>query len=468
MARVITGIRKLGREIVADGRRFWHRFSRKTCSGSREGQPVAYGTCDSEPSSIPNILFASFDGAQAAANISLDLPRSYAASYVSESSTDVLLPPMPDRLPKAYDLVRTLNGKLGHFNTPIHLVRQRNSGKLFIIKQVIDDKAPDWPKEAGLLSELAHPNIIGLESVHIDRNGATPIVNIVLQYCDGGDVQDFLNSQCAVHEKVPLPFVLHFASSMIDALSFVHHGITYDADADQFRRCHQPSMIHRDLKPKNIFLDKSHRAENGLPRVVVADFGLSTIAEENQGTCGTAGYLAPEVTRTILECQRPDLSYALRMAIFHQPIMSTANDWWAFGCCLYQALTGDLYRPGMEARSRILESAAGTHPELYQLINSCLQTDPRARPRGIDIRLHRLSASFKAQLQRWHDRGGRLPEDIWPEAFRFERAEKAGEPGVVCASTSACLLGEASAVAGAFHAHPDMRVDLNMDYVSRL
>ncbi len=471
--QLLKGVRaRSPRKLVANGRRLWLYLQRKTYFGNKyRSGSVSTSHCPPLAPSLPSTpRFASFDGIQAAAEIDLELSRSCTSETLLSSSRSCssagersILPSQPTRLPEAYDLVRTLNGKLGHFLTPIHLVRQRRSGKLFIVKQVEltiiskdhadDDDEEKWPIEASLLADLAHRNIIPLQSVHIDRGregkDKPPICNIVLPYCNGGDLQDFLDSLTAVGSKVPEPFVLHFASSIIDALSYLHAGVTYDAKTDQLHQDpSQPSIIHRDIKPKNIFLDRNQPAENGLPTILLADFGLATTAEKNRLVCGTAAFFAPEVSADLELYQEHYFTMhpAIRDRLVNESIMSAANDWWAFGCCLFQLMTGKpyTYTPGCDAVAQ-----GGISTELDLLLYGCLQPGPSLRPRATDLSLHQLSAKFKAQLQDWYDGGGRLDEQIWPEPFRFERAgtETEKETESRLSSQCTCLTCEGSQAA---------------------
>ena len=64
---------------------------------------------------------------------------------------------------------------------------------------------------------------------------------------------------------------------------------------DAIQYCHSKGICHRDIKPENLLL--SHR-DLGVSCLKIADFGLARLLEENSmanTTCGTPGYVAPEV-----------------------------------------------------------------------------------------------------------------------------------------------------------------------------
>lgn len=61
---------------------------------------------------------------------------------------------------------------------------------------------------------------------------------------------------------------------------------------------HSQNIVHRDIKPENLIF----KTKNGLSDLLIADFGLSKIMDPSQydvlmTTCGTPGYMAPEVIR---------------------------------------------------------------------------------------------------------------------------------------------------------------------------
>jgi len=79
---------------------------------------------------------------------------------------------------------------------------------------------------------------------------------------------------------------------------------------------HERSIVHRDIKPENLMIS----SETG--HLVLGDFGMAKFVEEKTWSfCGTPEYIAPEI---ILQSGH-DVSV----------------DYWAFGCVLYEMLTGN-------------------------------------------------------------------------------------------------------------------------------
>ena len=160
--------------------------------------------------------------------------------------------------------------------------------------------------------------------------------------------------------------------------------------ADALEAAHEKGIIHRDLKPANVRVTRDGQ-------VKVLDFGLAKAldptggeAEVSEGATvtatltrqgvvmGTAGYMSPEQARGQVVDGRADI--------------------WAFGCVLFEMLTGQRVFRGAtfsDTLAQVLErepdwaALPGTVPPgVRQLLRRCLQKDPKRRLRHIaDARL---------------------------------------------------------------------------------
>jgi len=126
-------------------------------------------------------------------------------------------------------------------------------------------------REAQAMGRLGdHPHIVTIHDIGED-NGQPFIVS---QYMAGGSVEDLLREQEA--HRLPLDGALALASQVSQGLAHVH----------------SQGVIHRDIKPGNIWLTKEGTAKLG-------DFGLAVALDRSRLTMagtmvGTAAYMPPE------------------------------------------------------------------------------------------------------------------------------------------------------------------------------
>jgi Tol biopolymer transport system component len=217
-----------------------------------------------------------------------------------------------------------------------------------------------FEREARLLAAVSHPHIAAIFGVE-EADGE---VALVLEMVEGPTVADRLR-------RGPLP--------QTEALAIARQI------AEAVEAAHEKGIIHRDLKPANIKLVPDRG-------VKVLDFGLAkaldaepsagpraerptvTAAETRDGVVmGTAGYMSPEQARG-------------------QPI-DKRTDIWAFGCVLYEMLTGRLAFAGHTASDTIVavldrdpdwRALPGSTPaSIRRLLRRCLEKDPRRRLRDM-------------------------------------------------------------------------------------
>jgi serine/threonine protein kinase len=133
----------------------------------------------------------------------------------------------------------------------------------------------DIRREASVLARFNHPNILRV----IDFDVTPEIAYIVTDLAEGGSLANRLRPD-PTRPPVPLSFeeVLRYLEQLCDALD----------DA------HAQGLIHRDIKPLNILLDRRGRP-------LIADFGLAAALNNSQSsvmaevnTSGTPPYMAPE------------------------------------------------------------------------------------------------------------------------------------------------------------------------------
>ena len=162
----------------------------------------------------------------------------------------------------------------------------------------MDRKGGDKDTMAALMS-LNHPNIIR----HLDTFVEAEVVVTVMEYASQGDLSDSLKRHGPLKDNRKLLY-----------------GITVQICL-AMRALHASRIVHRDIKPKNIFVDCDSDSF-GL-RIKVGDFGSSKLLDEGtictKTIVGTPYYLSPEIC-------------SLRTYDFK-------TDVWSFGCVFYELLT---------------------------------------------------------------------------------------------------------------------------------
>ena len=223
-------------------------------------------------------------------------------------------------------------------------------------------------REARLLAALNHPNIAAIYGV-VEADAHR---GLVLEFVEGPTLAERLGSG-----GIPLPEALSIARQIADALDAAHGK----------------GIVHRDLKPANI-----KAATGGIVKVL--DFGLAKIAAVDGGPSahrshsptvtagstragvilGTAAYMSPEQARGRAIDKRTDI--------------------WAFGCVLYEMLTGRMAFYGETVADTIAlilsrepdwaELPETTPVAVRRMLQRCLEPDPHQRLRDIGDVKHEL------------------------------------------------------------------------------
>lgn len=159
-----------------------------------------------------------------------------------------------------------------------------------------DDKRERLVREARTVSKLQHPNIIPLYEAGEYKDQ----LYLVFEYVDGISLKE--------HIKKNGPFVVHRA---IKVMRQVLDGIS---------RAHELEVVHRDLSPSNILIDR-----NDMPRIM--DFGISVIVGKNgkaqKDIAGTPCYMSPEHFSKGRLCTQSDI-FSLGLIFYEMLVASPA------------------------------------------------------------------------------------------------------------------------------------------------
>jgi Tol biopolymer transport system component len=222
-----------------------------------------------------------------------------------------------------------------------------------------------FEREARLLASLNHPNVATIHGV--EESGG--IRAIVMELVDGQTLAERL-----VRERLSVADSLAVARQLADALEAAH----------------EKGIIHRDLKPSNIKITSGGSVkvlDFGIAKALIADSAETevltghsiTVDATREGmVVGTAAYMSPEQARGQTIDRRTDI--------------------WAFGCVLYEMLTGRVAfgrATTSDTIAAILEHEpdwqvvpAGAPAAVSRLLRRCLAKEPARRLRDIaDARL---------------------------------------------------------------------------------
>ena len=237
------------------------------------------------------------------------------------------------------------------------------------------DRLARFEREARVLASLNHPHIgaiYGVENTDAAAGSGQAPRALVLELVEGETLADRIakgsalraSSASAGQAGLPIGETLTIARQIVEALEAAH----------------EKGIVHRDLKPANIKITAA-----GVVKVL--DFGLAkgggggelsqsptfTLSGTHEGVLlGTAAYMSPEQARGQAVDKRADI--------------------WAFGCVLFEMLTGRIAFPGSTASDH-LAAILEREPNWAAL--------PQPTPAGIHRLLHRCLE--KDQNRRLHD-----------------------------------------------------------------
>ena len=259
-------------------------------------------------------------------------------------------PPKP-RLPitlqrSGYDSIKVL-GK-GSFGQA-YLIYHKATKKYYVAKHVnlakMDQRQrKEARNEISILQRMRHPNVVRYEESV--EQGAD--LYIVMEYADGGDLYSHINKVKATGGAMTEDQVINLFTQCAMAIKYMHDR----------------KVIHRDVKPQNVFLTKSRVVKLG-------DFGISTVLTHTMAMattlCGTPCYFSPELCDS-----RP---------------YNNKSDVWALGVMLYEMASLQLPFDApnmMRLKEQILRSQPVRRrvfsDGMWSLIEMMLNKDPFKRP----------------------------------------------------------------------------------------
>ncbi|KAI4201426.1 MAG: hypothetical protein LQ350_003264 [Teloschistes chrysophthalmus] len=235
----------------------------------------------------------------------------YTAAQGSDRAQKMLVGPTPHSA-LSRELARVVKA------SNCDLYKRLNDGKHFVCKVMknafgVSIDKDGKPREIRILRDILgdHRRLIKVNWWE-SKNSTT---TIWYNYCSGGDLDRLVDAYITHESHIPEAFIWHVFLQLADAFAFIHFG--YDRLSIDGRpyKGFKP-IIHRDVKPANVFL-KPIDYPNGYPNVVLADFGIATTQTSTNNLIGTMSYQPPEI-----------------------PMHSREGDIWSLGACIHVLCTG--------------------------------------------------------------------------------------------------------------------------------
>ncbi|KAJ4490456.1 kinase-like domain-containing protein [Lentinula aciculospora] len=275
----------------------------------------------------------------------------------------------------------------------IRKVKRKTDGTIFARKELRFEKMQERDRkqivaEVNILKELHHDHIVKYHDRYVDKDAG--ILYIVMEYCGGGDLSVVIQQAQKHNRPIPEDTIWNYFMQLLLALQHCHHpnghgrngsGGTCNPGLENEGRERRNQILHRDLKPDNVFLDENNCVKLG-------DFGLSkALLQTNFANTyvGTPYYMSPEVMQ--------------------EKAYDSKSDIWSLGCLIYELCAHK--PPFHEAKShtelsilvrngRIPPLPKGYSQSLAGVIKAMLNLNPAMRPSAAQLLQHeRLELVFK-------------------------------------------------------------------------
>ena len=222
-----------------------------------------------------------------------------------------------------------------------------------------------FKREAQTLASLNHPNIAHIHGIEQGPEG--PL--LILEFVEGPTLADRI-------APGPLP---------LDEAMAIARQIAGALDA-----AHERGIVHRDLKPANVKID-----DHGTVKVL--DFGLAKAVDQDVKMSGSRGLAdSPTITSPVTQA-----GVILGTAAYMSPeqakgrTVDKRSDVWAFGCVLFEMLTGQRAFDGEDVAETIAAVVRGepdwtklpaaTPQQIRLLLTRSLEKDRKARIADISV-----------------------------------------------------------------------------------
>ena len=184
----------------------------------------------------------------------------------------------------------------------VYKIQDKNDNKVYALKKIVLNKKDkedldSIKNEAYLLKAIDDENVIK----YIDSFFYDDSFYIITEFCSNLDLKSFINEHKKENKLINEQTIWEIIRNLCGGIKAIHNN----------------NMIHRDLKPGNIFISDNYK-------IKIGDFGISKILNETnyaQTFAGTLLYMAPEMINGDKYTNKVDI--------------------WALGCIIYELCTLD-------------------------------------------------------------------------------------------------------------------------------
>src|SRR6266478_4960210 len=311
------------------------------CQTDNPGTAVTCQKC-STPFPLSDVTISPTDYGQSAAGWS----KAVTLRPSSEAATKGQLEP-GSMLGERYEILQLLGqGGMG----AVYKARDIELERTVALKVIRSDLAshPEilrrFKQELILAREVTHRNVIRI----FDLGQASGVRYITMDYVEGQDLRALLNEKGKFAPEEAVPVFLQIAAALEAA--------------------HQAGVVHRDLKPQNVMLDKD-------ARVYVMDFGVARSLEtpgmtQTGALMGTPEYMSPEQAKGQKVDARSDL---FSLGIIFYEMLSGASPFKA------DTAMATMFKRTRERAVPLAQAGSGVPVFLSDIVSKCLEIDQEQR-----------------------------------------------------------------------------------------
>ena len=227
----------------------------------------------------------------------------------------------------------------------VYLARHKRTNeqvalKVMLPKVAANQRAVNWfLREVENMKVLKHPNVVELK----EFGYADETFFFTMEYCDGGSVVDLMEKRG--FSTLPIGEAVAIILQVLDGLTYTHNAEIPNVRLADGSFAKGRGLIHRDLKPGNIFL-----ANVGGKQVAkIGDYGLAKAFDQ-------AGLSGQTMTGNVVGTPY----FMPRQQVIDYKYAKPEVDVWAAAACLYVMITGKFPRNfvGIDPFRAVLDTAA--------------------------------------------------------------------------------------------------------------